>query len=901
APQHLPLRCNITAYEGVWMDEPLAPLAGVRRPSFFSATRGDRRQRCHLMKTVSSSPLFDREANSMHRPFRTTHTWVALILFVVAIVAGCATPPLPNPAGESITISFITRRSRLEYHQQLAAAFHTEHPTITVEVIDLQQLHAAWGDHRTIASAEYSRRLVERADVVPIGSYYEGVNLYDGIRLNLLTDLQPLLDQDATSLRDLFIPQTLAAFGWQDGLYGLPWFFQVPLMVYNPQLFDTAGRPYPAEHWTWDDFLAVAQHFSNLSAKQFGFLDIESGPALMPFALVTQNKAEVIRAADRLPELNLDDPAIIQALEWYLDLSKVHQVTQPVSAHTGMTDAICQGQVALWHLDILFNPTIRSDPDDPCVSGTAATWPQGDLAAPPMLVHGFGISAGTSQPQAAWQWLTFVSRRQSDPQFLEWSALQVDLDKDSLAAERRITQQAVDTIRATVAAAVPRQLEYDALQPVLKALPQAYDDPTALRQTIQELAAAPAPTTAPAPIAVATPAPPTSVAQTTIGFVPPTRFGRVEDITAYEALAAEFRKQNPDIQVEVRTFPDFMTADAIAKQADVFLGTERVAFESVAANHYRTLVLDLQPLIDADPTFAAADLPQVRFTYPPGSSAAGIAGVPVSFDSMGMLYNQEQFATAGAPTPAPDWTWNDFGLTMGSLTAGAGDAKQYGYVSSGDALDLELFLAGRGITLPEQRLGDPNQASSNHYAQESELRAALAWWFAFQQDGPMAPVALPRPELLEQRRGAMWADFLGDVGRSANPLYLRAQAEGWELGFAPMPQGAAAAVALRWNIAYIAAQTQAREASWRWVRFLSDHPVGTLAPARQSLLRAEAFPSQVGAEMQQVYLQALDAYAQGGTAISHETLGSPFLQTILQAVREGSAVDLAIDQALQNP
>ena len=41
APQHLPLRCNITAYEGVWMDEPLAPLADARDHALACALGSD--------------------------------------------------------------------------------------------------------------------------------------------------------------------------------------------------------------------------------------------------------------------------------------------------------------------------------------------------------------------------------------------------------------------------------------------------------------------------------------------------------------------------------------------------------------------------------------------------------------------------------------------------------------------------------------------------------------------------------------------------------------------------------------------------------------------------------------------------------------------------------------------
>lgn len=815
---------------------------------------------------------------------------ISVFLALAVALTGCGLPPPVEV--ETVVVSFAAYTSQVEYYKQLAEAFHEKFPNIEVQVLDLREMQGEPAGQDSAAYLDYNRRLAEGADVVPVGSFYGGINLYDGIRSGLLYDLRPFLDQEP-AIEALFIPKTVDALSWGGSLYALPWSFSVPLMVYNPQRFEAAGISAPAAGWTWEDFLVTAQALVHPGQNGFGFVDATPWNHMLPLALIAQNGGQVIAPQGSLPEANLEDPLAAQSLQWYIDLSAVHRVAPPPSGDVNFAENICPGRVAMWSWDIRFNTTVRSSPVDSCVAGKIAGWPAGKTGGAPLIVNGFGISAGTRDPQAAWQWLTFIIQEKKAVDNFEWPALDSYLGMETLAQERGITQEAVDAVRNTVAGAVPMQIEYDALWPGLLELPKVYGNEKSVSQILQDAARVWAGADAAGPFSVATPASPLGEAQIAIVFVPGRDpFGEFEDVRSYETLAEAFHKENPDIRVEVRALSGFVSTEEIAGQADVFLGARQAPMEQPAEGQYRSLALNLEPLIEADLAFDSRDFLNVRFLFSPGYDGPDVAwGIPVSFDAMGIFYDRAKFQAAHLSEPEAGWTWDDFRLAAVQLTSGEGEARQYGYVSRLDALDLELFLLGRGLSLPESISEDWSQTGGAIDEQLPELTGALTWWIDLAQgDGGMAPIALPGPSLLEQRRAAMWADYLGNFKRGQYP-------DAWDLGFAPMPRGEHPAAAIRYRIAYISANTQAHEACWRWVRYLADHPVGSLAPARWSLLRSEGFKEQVGAEMQSVYLQAAELYEGGETVVDRVSYGSTFLLTFLQAIREGQGVDAALNMA----
>jgi ABC-type glycerol-3-phosphate transport system substrate-binding protein len=802
-----------------------------------------------------------------------------------------------SSSGEQpVDIVFVTYRT--DYYTQLAEAFHAENPDIRVHVRYIRDLADGASPDSVWADPGFSRVVAESGDVVPIEGWFPGVNLYHGIRQGLLYDLRPFLDEEP-EIESLFIDQTIDAVSWQGGVYGLPWSFSEPLMLYNKQLFDEAGVPEPAVGWTWDSLLQAARTLTEAERGQFGFVDTTERTGLVPLALVAQSGTQLIGSSGDVPAALLDEPAVAVALEWYVDLAATyHVMPTPLPGDVGV-DTVCLGLAGTWSHGLSSSAGIDSA-GVLCAPGAVAPWPRGEVQAQPLIVDAFGISAGTAHPGAAWRWLAFLGQQPVGSGFPEWSALKSELDRPTLALDRGITQEAADAVRAAVADAVPMQLEYGALRSVIAGLAEVFEGQETVAGLLQEAARAQAGLGTPGPVVVDTPVPATTEPDTVIVFVPGRDLlGGFEDPRSYEALLEEFERENPDIGIEVRTFSSLMLDNQIAKQSDVFLGAPRVPSEQPEENEYTILVMDVGPFIDADTSFDSEGLLDTAFLVPPGYPGSAQWGVPVAFDALGMFYDTEKMQAAGVADPDADWEWDDLRLAAAQLTVDMDGSVQYGYLGRVDAVDLELFLLGRGLVLPADIPGSSDQPEALIEDQMPELREALAWWVNLaREDGIMAPIGSSFFSFVDDGRAAIWADHLGDVGSRRDPLYAAARSGSWDLGFAPMPRGEYSVAAIRYSIAYVSADTRHGEACWKWVRFLSEHlPPGSKAPARWALLESEAFAGRVGTEMQSAYVQVAESYGQADAVVDREAVGSPFLFAFLQEIEDGASVDAALAEA----
>jgi len=127
---------------------------------------------------------------------------------------------------------------------------------------------------------------------------------------------------DATAL-DLgaFYPQTVEAFRF-DGervgtgtLYGIPKDFTTVGFYYNKDLFRAAGIPFPADDWTWDDYIAKARALAKLKAKDGDAItgsEFVTWPVMVRTYLRTEG-AEAID--DALEKIRIEEPNAIRALE----------------------------------------------------------------------------------------------------------------------------------------------------------------------------------------------------------------------------------------------------------------------------------------------------------------------------------------------------------------------------------------------------------------------------------------------------------------------------------------------------------------------------------------------------------------------------------------------------------
>ena len=146
-----------------------------------------------------------------------------------------------------------------------------------------------------------------------------------------LEPLGPYLDASEVIQPADFYAQALDPFHWKGVLTCIPQNLSSLVVYYDKALFDAAGLAYPADDWTWDEFLATAQALTkdidgDGQTDQFGLGTEASILRLAPF--IWQNGGELVVLNDKgAPvRLALDSPAAKEAFQWFVDLQVEHHV-----------------------------------------------------------------------------------------------------------------------------------------------------------------------------------------------------------------------------------------------------------------------------------------------------------------------------------------------------------------------------------------------------------------------------------------------------------------------------------------------------------------------------------------------------------------------------------------------
>ncbi len=381
----------------------------------------------------------------------------------------------------------------------------------------------------------------------------------------------------------------------------------------------------------------------------------------------------------------------------------------------------------------------------------------------------------------------------------------------------------------------------------------------------------------------------------------------------YEPLIEQFNAQNPTITVKFMPFPAFTNESQheyyqrIASAADAtMLLTGR---SSQIAAYFR----DLQPLIDLDAGFDSNDF------WPDALSACQddqgyVFGLPVNLYMSGIFYDEEAFQAARISFPQPGWTWDDFQQAAFSLAHQEEKGIYYGFADPTYAsiispilkdhflkmngnidpqvLAKELFwyvdLAKQSAIYPIQGLagGEKTQLAEEHWKALFQGMNPPAMWFGRLQD--------PVPGL---------AGISEDNDPSTHLAATR-------FGFAPLPVASDApnskTTPLSAQCIMMSAGTKYPQATWNWIKFLSEqrliHDSSQLSeklviPARSSVADKSGFWDSIPVELHTAIKHGLthgwykglypEAEAAVYSALEHALLeGEDLLQALNQAQTE---------------
>jgi ABC-type glycerol-3-phosphate transport system substrate-binding protein len=318
---------------------------------------------------------------------------VGAICVIVCLLAlsslGCnAAAPTPEP----ITISFLPPVFGQEYYEALVKEFNKEYPYITVEFVS-----PGTDDADVFVSSPFAlRELLAQDSIVSLDLFIEQDASFD------LTD---------------FYPGTVGLFSAEGKTWAIPSGVTVAAMFYNRDLFDQYNVPYPEIGWTWDDFLDRALALRDPGADVFGYAPMDR--VLDPLAFIYQHGGRIFDDLQAPTRTTFDDPLTIEALEWYARLFHEHNVAPTPKQVSGQPfGGSARGGVYLnkvgmwiaWLAERGGGGGAQTDwPGEWKMRWGVVPLPRDTHLVAPTFAQGYFISSQAANPDACWQWVSFLS------------------------------------------------------------------------------------------------------------------------------------------------------------------------------------------------------------------------------------------------------------------------------------------------------------------------------------------------------------------------------------------------------------------------------------------------------------------------------------------------------------
>jgi multiple sugar transport system substrate-binding protein len=215
-------------------------------------------------------------------------------------------------ASDTVTLELANWASHLEgaIEREVLDSFAAAHPGARVV-----QQNAGTGQ------AEYRERILTSiaAGAPPDVFLLDNIDVPAFAERGVLLDLRPFLGRVGVDLA-AYDSTVLAIFRRGDAVYALPKGSSPMVVLYNKDLFDRAGLPYPAADWTWDEFLAAAKV---LTRDTDGDGTIDQWGTAFDRRVFVWNSWILAGGGDVLCPRGdrasgcLDSPATVEAIRWY--------------------------------------------------------------------------------------------------------------------------------------------------------------------------------------------------------------------------------------------------------------------------------------------------------------------------------------------------------------------------------------------------------------------------------------------------------------------------------------------------------------------------------------------------------------------------------------------------------
>ncbi len=198
---------------------------------------------------------------------RTRRGWRWLVVAALALGAlvgvGCGSDDDEASSGEPVEITFWHGQTQgvADLIQEMINEFNASHPDVVVS--------------KDSGGVNSDQMLQKVTAGLQSGNYPDIAYIYGSDLANLaggeqLLDLSEAIDNGDLDW-DRFVEAGKAAVTVDDVPRAVPAFIDNLAVVYNKEIFDEAGVPYPKDDWTWDEFLATAAELNDPQAGIAGF------------------------------------------------------------------------------------------------------------------------------------------------------------------------------------------------------------------------------------------------------------------------------------------------------------------------------------------------------------------------------------------------------------------------------------------------------------------------------------------------------------------------------------------------------------------------------------------------------------------------------------------------------
>jgi multiple sugar transport system substrate-binding protein len=400
-----------------------------------------------------------------------------IILVAILFFNGC-TPT--QPAAVSFMI-FGDPAEKAAY-EQLVTAFHERHRDIEVQLVHIP----GQSDYRKRLGIDFAAGTP--ADVVLINYRRYAAYAAEGA----LEPLGPYLERSSLITAADFYEETLAPFRWNGTLTCIPQNLSSLVVYYNKNLFDAAGLPYPADDWTWEDFLRTAQALTldtnnDGVREQHGLGTEASFFRLAPF--IWQNGGELVDDPLAPTALALDTPAAREAAQWFIDLQLKHQVVpNRIEEQAESSESrFLNGRLAMYLNSRRGVPTYRTIES---FDWDVAPLPRGRQAAGILHADAYCMPTASKQKQAAWTFIEFANSVEGQtiiagsgrtvPSLRAVAESPAFLDRNARPYRSRVFLDSIATMRA-----VPIMANWAAIEDAVgKEIERAYYGEASLDQAI---------------------------------------------------------------------------------------------------------------------------------------------------------------------------------------------------------------------------------------------------------------------------------------------------------------------------------------------------------------------------------------------------------------------------------